>query len=140
MDLTRHVVVLDAADIAAVSDFWAALIGGGVVADDTFHCVVDGNGRWILGVQYAPDHQAPEWPDGNPQQIHLDLHVEDPVESLAHAIAVGARPLLAHDDPGGDEGFHVFADPAGHPFCIGWGHPSADQLARFLAENPPSQP
>jgi len=30
-----------------------------------------------MGIQLAPDHVPPEWPDGTPQQIHLDLHVED---------------------------------------------------------------
>jgi len=26
----------------------------------------------------------------------------------------------------------VYADPAGHPFCIGWGHPSREALADFV--------
>jgi hypothetical protein len=26
----------------------------------------------------------------------------------------------------------VYADPAGHPFCIGWGHPSRSALARIV--------
>jgi hypothetical protein len=28
----------------------------------------------------------------------------------------------------------VYADPAGHPFCIGWGHPSRETLAAFVAD------
>jgi hypothetical protein len=28
----------------------------------------------------------------------------------------------------------VYADPAGHPFCIGWGHPSREALARYVAD------
>lgn len=141
MHVTRQVVVLDAANVAEVSDFWAALLGGGVVdRDDGFHCVIDHEGRWVLGVQHNADHQPPDWPDGNAQQVHLDLHVSDPEASLAHAIKVGARPLLTEDDPEADEGHHVFADPAGHPFCIGWGHPTAEELSRFLAENPTTTP
>jgi hypothetical protein len=27
----------------------------------------------------------------------------------------------------------VYADPAGHPFCIGWGHPSPAALAAIVA-------
>lgn len=139
MELTRQVVVLDAADVALVSNFWAALLGGGVVdEDDSFHCVIDSDGRWVLGVQHAPDHQPPDWPDGNAQQIHLDFHVSDPEASLAHALAIGARPLLTDDDPGADAGHHVFADPAGHPFCIGWGHPTNEELVQYLATNPPT--
>jgi hypothetical protein len=29
----------------------------------------------------------------------------------------------------------VYADPAGHPFCIGWGHPSREALAEFVADH-----
>ncbi|MDX1450554.1 MAG: VOC family protein [Acidimicrobiia bacterium] len=139
MELLRHVVVLDAADVSGVSAFWARLLGGGVVnGDDDFHCVIDGSGEWVIGVQHAPDHQPPEWPDGNPQQVHLDLHVTDPAASLAHALAIGAQPLRTEDDPEAEHGHHVFADPAGHPFCIGWGHPTPEELACYLATNPPT--
>src|SRR5262249_8538350 len=74
--ITRTIVVLDAADIDTVSAFWAGLLGGTVVKEDDWHSIyVDGKPR--MGVQLAPDHVAPQWPDGIPQQIHLDLYVED---------------------------------------------------------------
>lgn len=82
----------------------------------------------------APDHVPPDWPHGTiPQQVHLDLHVEDPRAAHDEAIALGARLLQAAPDPGVDEGHQVYADPAGHPFCIGWGQPSHEQLAAFVA-------
>ncbi|HWE63967.1 MAG TPA: VOC family protein [Chloroflexota bacterium] len=34
---------------------------------------------------------------------------------------LGARLLKAADDPTAAEGFQVYADPAGHPFCLCWG-------------------
>ena len=137
MRLIRHVVVLDAADVGAESAFWAALFDGRVIDDDErFHCVIDQHGDWVLGVQHAPDHTPPQWPDGSSQQLHLDLHTDDPHAALAQARALGARTLRSDDDPGGPEGFHVLADPAGHPFCIGWGHPDADALRRFLTSRP----
>lgn len=129
MRLQRHVVVLDAADIESVSTFWTRLLDGRMFADDTFHCVLDGDGRWVLGVQLAPDHTPPDWPHGNAQQIHLDLHVEDPHAAHAEAIATGAR-LLQDADLAASEGFQVYADPAGHPFCIGWGHPSDETIKK----------
>lgn len=46
--------------------------------DDRFHTVFDAEGNWRIGVQLAPDHTPPQWPDDTPQQIHLDLHVADP--------------------------------------------------------------
>ncbi len=139
--LQRHVVVLDAADIDTASTFWARLLGGRVFADDMFHCVLDGEGRWLIGVQLAPDHIPPDWPDGNAQQVHLDLHVDDPHAAHAEAIAVGARLLQEAEDLAASEGFQVYADPAGHPFCIGWGHPSDDTVKKqFEALPDPSPP
>lgn len=131
MRLVRTVVVLDAADLAAESSFWATLLGGEVLADDAFHCVIDAEGQWRIGVQLAPDHEPPQWPDGAPQQVHLDLHVEDPRESHEAAMAAGARLLLA-GDLAATAGHQVYADPAGHPFCLGWGHPSPEALELFL--------
>lgn len=136
MRLQRHVVVLDAADIDSVSTFWARMLGGRVYADETFHCVLDGKGRWLLGVQLAVDHVAPVWPHGNAQQVHLDLHVEDPRQAHNEAMNCGARLLQEADDLDADEGFQVYADPAGHPFCIGWGHPSDETIKRQFASLP----
>ncbi|MDQ3877829.1 MAG: VOC family protein [Actinomycetota bacterium] len=134
MDMVRQVVVFDAADVAAESSFWAQLLGGLVYdGDERFHCVFDAAGQWRVGVQLAPDHTPPDWPDGSPQQVHLDLHVEDPRAAHEVAISAGARLLQAAPDLDADEGHQVYADPAGHPFCIGWGHPSHEQLAVFLA-------
>lgn len=120
MRITRQVVVLDAADLSTVSTFWAGLLGGTAVADDDWHSiVVDGEMR--LGIQLAPDHVQPEWPDGTPQQIHLDLYVEDIRSAHDEAIALGARLLKPAPNLGSAEGFQVYADPAGHPFCLCWG-------------------
>ncbi len=136
MRLVRHVVVFDAADVEAESRFWASLLDGLVVDDDpAFHCVIDADGNWVIGVQHAAGHVPPEWPRGAPQQVHVDLHVDDPGPALARVAELGARPLLTSADPSAGEGHHVFADPAGHPFCIGWGHPDADGLRRFLAHD-----
>ena len=135
MRLIRHVVVFDAADVAAESAFWAALLDGQVVdeEDERFHCVVDASGQWRIGVQHAPDHTPPEWPGGNPQQqVHMDLHVDDGHAAHERALALGAA-VLRDGDLDADQGHVVYADPAGHPFCIGWGHPDEAQLRRFLA-------
>ena len=133
MQLVRTVVVFDAADLHAESAFWAGLLGGRVFADDRWHSVIDAAGEWHIGVQLAPDHVPPDWPDGAPQQVHLDLHVEDPRAAHDQAVALGARLLQPAADLDSDEGHQVYADPAGHPFCIGWGHPSREELAAFVA-------
>jgi hypothetical protein len=132
MKMLRRVVVFDAADLATESAFWAGMLDGQVVAEDDWHSVVDAEDRWVIGVQLAPDHVPPEWPDGNPQQVHLDLHVEDFAAAHEQAIALGARLLQAADDLVAAQGHQVYADPAGHPFCLGWGQPDDDAIRRFI--------
>lgn len=65
-----------------------------------------------LAFQRAPGHPAPTWPGPVvPQQMHLDVMVDD-VDVDAATVSVlglGATRL---------SGAHVFADPAGHPFCL----------------------
>ena len=120
MRITRQIVVFDAADLTAESTFWAGLLGGTVQADDDWHMIyVDGQPR--LGIQLAPNHVPPEWPDGTPQQIHLDLYVDDIKSAHDEAMSLGAGLLKPADDVTSAAGYQVYADPAGHPFCLCWG-------------------
>ena len=119
MKIARQVVVFDTADLAAESTFWSALLEGTVDADDDWHTVlVDGEPR--VAFQLAPDHVPPDWPDGEPQQVHLDLYVDDVDAAHEEVLALGARLLRSAEETGSDEGFQVYADPAGHPFCLCW--------------------
>lgn len=119
MRITRQVVVLDAADMAAVSQFWAGVLGGRVVEDDDWHSVVDSDGEWRMGLQFAPDHVAPDWPTGTPgQQLHLDLWVDDIDSAHDEVVALGARVLQEPEETNEPDRFRVYADPAGHPFCL----------------------
>jgi hypothetical protein len=75
-----------------------------------------------LAFQRAPGHRPPTWPDpAVPQQIHLDVMVDDGPAAAAAVLALGATAL---------PGTGVFADPAGHPFCLiprpGWAPPVTD--------------
>lgn len=117
MRLRHQVVTFDAADLKAESTFWAGVLGGAVDAEDDWHMVmVDGKPR--VGVQLAPNHVPPEWPHGAPQQIHLDLWVDDHEAAHDEVMALGAKLLKPTEGP--DDDFQVYADPAGHPFCICW--------------------
>ena len=84
MQINRQVLVFDAADLAAESSFWAGVLDGTVDAEDDWRkVIVEGEPR--VGVQLAPNHVPPDWPDGTPeQQIHLDLWVDD--FAAAHTI------------------------------------------------------
>lgn len=119
MKINHQVVVFDAADLAAESSFWSGLLGGTVDDDGDFHMVfVDGEPR--IGVQLAPNHVAPEWPHGTPQQIHLDLWVDDVQAAHDEVISRGATLLKAAAGGVAGDDFQVYADPAGHPFCLCW--------------------
>ncbi len=120
MRIKHQVVVFDAADLDAESRFWAGALDGTVDAEDDWHTVrVDGEPR--VAVQLAPDHVPPDWPDGSPpQQIHLDIWVDDFEAAHDRVTSLGARvlkPAPAGDEP---DNYQVYADPAGHPFCLCW--------------------
>lgn len=120
MKIRRQIIVFDAADLATESEFWAGVLGGTVEAEDDWHTVlVDGESR--LGFQLAPNHVPPQWPDGEQQQVHLDLYVDDVAEAHDHVTRLGARQLEAKNEASDPEGYWVYADPAGHPFCLCWG-------------------
>lgn len=134
MKMLRQVVVFDAADLEAESTFWAGVFDAAVFRDDHFHCVIDAAGNWYVGVQLAPDHVPPDWPSGTPQQVHVDLHVEHAQTAHDAVTRLGAT-VLAAGDLSADAGHQVYADPAGHPFCIGWGHPTRAEVAAFASQS-----
>jgi hypothetical protein len=139
MEFVRQIVVFDAADIDVESAFWAGMLGGTAAVEEAgvWHTVFDADGTPRISVQSAPDHVPPEWPHGAPQQIHLDFHVADPAGAHEEVIALGAR-LLYEEPFTNTDGFNVYADPAGHPFCLCWGQPSDHELRRrYLGEQPP---
>jgi hypothetical protein len=68
-----------------------------------------------LAFQRAEPYVAPQWPDaGHPQQEHLDIRVHDADAAERAVLGLGAtRVPNEHEN-----GFRVFTDPAGHPFCL----------------------
>jgi catechol 2,3-dioxygenase-like lactoylglutathione lyase family enzyme/predicted enzyme related to lactoylglutathione lyase len=106
-------VTIDAPDAAALARFYADLLGMEVTYDGPEGSLISGDGNSVM-FQQVSAYNAPRWPDpAYPQQAHLDLLVEDMDAGEARALELGATRL-----PGGGETFRVFADPAGHPFCL----------------------
>jgi hypothetical protein len=90
-------------------------------AAGTWLALRDPHGRPLLAIQPVPALPEATWPEGEvPQQVHLDLTVPTlPDLDVQHdrALSLGARHLLdRREDP--EEPLHVYADPAGHPFCV----------------------
>jgi catechol 2,3-dioxygenase-like lactoylglutathione lyase family enzyme len=106
-----HHVVLDCPDPASLAAFYSELLGLPVTYRSDDWVVVAANDTTSgLAFQLAPDHRPPTWPDpAVPQQVHLDVMVEDVADAAGHVLALGASRL---------DGQNVFADPAGHPFCL----------------------
>ncbi|MGW4022983.1 VOC family protein [Streptomyces sp. NPDC005009] len=108
-------VVLDCPDPRALAGFYAGLVGG-TIADEGEWVDLKVDGGPTLAFQAAPGYVAPEWPSADrSQQFHLDLTVEDLDAAEKEVLALGARPLDADDR---SRTFRVYADPAGHPFCL----------------------
>jgi len=115
-----HHVVLDCPDPAALASFYSEMLGLPITYRGVDWVVVAANETSSgLAFQLAPGHRPPSWPDpAVPQQVHLDIMVEDVTDSGPRVIALGAVKLDGED---------VYADPAGHPFCLirrpGWAPP-----------------
>jgi catechol 2,3-dioxygenase-like lactoylglutathione lyase family enzyme len=126
--------VLDCADPRATAEFYRQLFGLEYRPGDEVppEGEPDENGQdWLvlrmpngdrsLAFQKADDVAGTTWPDpGVPQQMHLDTSVPSVAElerQHHRALALGATLRYDRtDDP--DEPLRVYADPAGHLFCI----------------------
>ncbi|MER5641380.1 VOC family protein [Kitasatospora sp. NPDC002227] len=112
-------VVLDCHYPAGLAHFYAALLGGEVDRPDprwsldSEWSTVHAPGGLVLGFQRVEDFRPPRWPDpAHPQQLHLDLEVDDLDAAEARVLELGAVRKDAETD------FRVYVDPAGHPFCL----------------------
>lgn len=115
-------LVLDCADVVELSRFYALLLGGVVnnpdprwALDDSWATLHTENDL-VLAFQRVEYHTPPQWPDPTrPQQFHLDLGVADLNRAQEQVIKFGATLLDAGDEL---RSWRIFADPAGHPFCL----------------------
>lgn len=112
-----HSTVIDCPDPRALAAFYSELLGMHVVKnDDDWVTIRTDSDAPAIAFQKAPGLRTPDWPDpARPQQFHLDVQVEDIELAEKRALALGAIRL-----DGGGEDFRVYADPAGHPFCLVW--------------------
>ncbi len=115
-----HHLIFDCADPGAAARFWSEVLGRPITYDDgDFVVVAESATTSGMAFQRAVGHRRPTWPAPDvPQQAHFDVMVDDLEAATAAVLALGAVRLA--DD-------HVFADPAGHPFCLiprpGWAPP-----------------
>lgn len=107
-------VMLDVPDAKALTAFYAELLGKAVTFEADGMGMIGEDGAQPVLFQQVDDYTAPQWPNPeHPQQVHLDVEVDDLEAAEAGALKLGATRL-----PGGTDSFWVFADPAGKPFCL----------------------
>lgn len=133
-------VVLDAGDARALAEFYRQLLqlnyrpgdeppsAGVPDVHGSDWLVLCSHGVPVLAVQQVPALEPATWPTGpRPAQLHLDLTVPT-MEALdaAHVRALGLGAVLLEDRAADlEEPLRVYADPAGHPFCLFVTPPSA---------------
>lgn len=129
---TLQDTVLDTTDVRGLAEFYRRLLGlryrpgeeppaPGEPDDVEWLVLTDSSGKRVLAFQGVPLLTRATWPEGAvPQQMHLDLTVPGQDELLRHhrrVLHLGGTVLLDRSaDPEG--GLFVYADPAGHPFCL----------------------
>ncbi len=107
-------IVIDCPDAETLAAFYPPLLDGKIEPDDGWIDVRADYGQ-CLSFQPVEDYRAPEWPSQSvPQQMHLDVQVDDLDKAEAAVLELGATK---HEHQPGTT-FRVFLDPAGHPFCL----------------------
>lgn len=127
-------VVLDTTDARGLAEFYRELLdlayrpgderppdGEPDPRGEDWLVLLHGDGRRAIAFQQVRAQPRVTWPTGPvPQMLHLDMIVPTVGElEAAHrrALALGATVLLDRTDDD-EEPLWVFADPAGHPFCV----------------------
>jgi catechol 2,3-dioxygenase-like lactoylglutathione lyase family enzyme len=131
---TLRSVVLDTTDARGLAEFYRSLLGYDYRPGDELPVagapdergedwlvLLDPAGKARLAFQQVRELPRSTWPEAQvPQQLHLDLSVptaEDLRAQHVRALSLGARLVLDRSDHA-VEPLYVYADPAGHPFCI----------------------
>lgn len=110
-------VVIDCADPAPLARFWGAVLDMPRRVEDSPDRIViarDDDRLPMLALQRVPDYRPPRWPDPEyPPQMHFDIGFDDRASKELHVLELGATRL-----PPQGGSCPVYADPAGHPFCL----------------------
>ncbi|GAA3318066.1 VOC family protein [Arthrobacter ramosus] len=109
------VVVLDCPDPKTLAEFYSALLEWKIERNDDDWWSVRAEYGDSLAFQKVESYRAPQWPGQDvPQQMHLDVVVDDLDTAEAAVLELGATK---HENQPGTT-FRVFLDPAGHPLCL----------------------
>lgn len=111
-----HATVFDCSDTDRLASFYEDLLGMIRVQHDENGWITIGDApdRPALAFQQVEGYTPPTWPGQDiPQQVHLDIRVDDLDVAEQKVLALGATSMDS-----GTGTFRVYLDPAGHPFCL----------------------
>jgi hypothetical protein len=108
-------VTLDCPHPGELAAFYAQLTGGEVTVSAPHWAMTTCPDGATISFQVDPAYTPPTWSESaSTQQIHLDFDVDDLDATEARALAAGATRF----DFQPNDHCRVYADPAGHPFCL----------------------
>ncbi|WP_051462948.1 VOC family protein [Haloglycomyces albus] len=110
-----HGIVVDTADPDRLAGFYEGLLSTVWIHDEADWVMVGTSPNDVEPVYpRAPGHVAPMWPDSAvPQQVHLDVRVEDLDVEYERCVSWGAECRSELNDR-----CRTYAEPSGHPFCL----------------------
>lgn len=122
LSIRLDAAVLDCPDVAALSGFYARLLGWTPTYDegDEWVDLSPPGGGVKIAFQKNQAYVQPVWPEelGAQQQMaHLDFIVPDAAQleqAVQHALACGATMAATQFS----DRWATLIDPAGHPFCF----------------------
>ncbi|HEY1642191.1 MAG TPA: VOC family protein [Streptosporangiaceae bacterium] len=107
-------IAIDCPDPAALATFYGTMLDWKADTRGDWAEVRADYGQCIW-FQQVENYTPPQWPGQDmPQQMHLDVVVDDLDAAEAAVLELGATK---HEHQPGTT-FRVFLDPAGHPFCL----------------------
>ena len=111
MTLTLGSVVINCADIHAMTQFWAGaldLIPGPISPEGDF--------RVLGGKVVHVSLQVAKTPVSARDQMHLDLFTHEQATEVHRLLGLGATYVRHNEDP--DDDFVVLRDPEGNYLCV----------------------
>lgn len=124
-------VTLDCPEPGKLARFYQGFLGGlrSVSDEGDFAVLVLDDSPVRIDFQQVDNPEPPSWPDpAAPRRHHLEFAVDEDLDEMERRLRrLGA--VVPEHQPGGEE-FRVFADPAGHLFCL------APREMTYLRDNP----
>lgn len=111
-------LVFECGDAEQLARFWQEVLDLPAAVGDADWLTLRWEPVGRLSFHRVAGYRPPAWPgEHGEQQVHFDLLVDDLRDAGRAVERAGARPLTDVLDPG-PKAWRVYADPAGHPFCL----------------------